>query len=337
MRNKLLRSILTLSLGMGMAFTASAQLGIDKDYVEPSGFSVGMNLGISDLWGDIGTQSPIDHYGNEDYFNNLHGMGGFFVRYSAHPAFAMRLGVNYGALYANDNWNYTAVKSAASPEDDAYQRYIRNQNVRSNTWEPYFMFELAPLRFNPESRGAMRRFQPYIMAGVSYFHFKPQTEYKTRAGDNLGWVDLYDLNVEGNGISVSEGFSKERVADSKPTYKLWQLAIPLGIGVKWDIGRRLALGVEYNYRYCFTDYLDNTSYKYISYNDLLLVHGGNIEKAQLAYELADRSWQVNPDLSQKPLNSPGQLRGNPSVNDSYSTFGIMLIFKVKNKKSPWWY
>lgn len=324
-------------IGTAAAMPVKAQLGIDKDYVEPPGFSVGMNLGISDLWGDVGTQNVINHYANDEYFNNLHAMGGLFVRYCAAPAFAMRLGVNHGSLYANDNWNYTAAKSAKSIEDDSYQRYMRNQNVRSRTWEGYFLFEFSPLRLNPSALVARRRFQPYIMAGVGYFHFKPQTEYVTRAGNSKGWIDLYDLNLEGNGITKDKypGLSEEVYKNSPATYSLWQLCIPLGLGVKWDIGRHLALGIEYNYRYCFTDYLDGVSGKYIDPALFDIIHAGDPAKAGLARELYDRSWQRTID--QQPLNIPGNNRGNPSVNDAYSTFGVMLMFKIPGRKDPWWY
>ncbi len=323
----MLRGILIICVSVATVFSASAQLGIDKEYVEPPGFSLGMTIGICDLWADIGTQKVIDHYTNDKYFNDLHAMGGLFGRYTAAPALAMRLGVNYGTLYAHDNWNNSGTKTATSIESDYFQRYLRNQNIRARTWEGYFMFEFNPLRLNPESRIALRRFQPYLMAGVGYFHFKPQVEYITRTGINKGFVDVYDLNIEGAGLI------KEVYKDSPEKYKLWQLNIPLGIGVKWDIGRRLALGVEYVYRYCFTDYLDNVSGKYVDPSLYTLIHLNNPQNAALAAEVADQSYQILPDAKA----TPGTLRGNPGVNDAYSTFGLTLIFKIKNKKYPWWY
>jgi hypothetical protein len=327
MRKTFIRSILTLAISGAVAGSANAQLGHSKEYVEPPGWSIGTNIGLADLWGDVGTKSIIDHYANEKYWGKPHFMGGLFVRYSAHPAFAIRLGANYGTLYATDEWNKQKAESASSASDDAYQRYMRNQEIRANIWETSLLFEITPRRFNYESLGARKRFQPYLLLGVSYFHFKPTAKYIDRDGNDRGYVDLYDLNIEANGLP------NEIYSDSKPTYNLWQLAVPAGLGVRWDIGRRLAFGIEWLYRLTFTDYLDNVSGKYVDPMLYQSIHAKDPRKASLAYEMQDRSYIIDKSYQ----HSPGQNRGNASNKDSYSTFGFTLIFKVPSKKSPWWY
>ena len=322
MRKKLIRSIFTLCVSIGSFGTVNAQLGQSKEYVEPPGWSVGMNIGLLDLWSDVGTKSILDHYINSNY--KPHFMGGIFVRYTIHPALALRLGGNYGTLYANDDWNQDKAETAASIEDDAFQRYVRNLQVKANTWETNFLIEFNPLRMNVDTRGARKRFQPYLLAGFSYFHFKPTAEYIDRDGNNRGYVNLHDLNIEGNGF--------ENWDEAPAPYELWQMAVPLGLGVKWDIGKQLVLGIEYMYRMTFTDYLDNVSNKYVDpgmyYTNL------TPQKAALATEMADRSWLImGPDYR----NPPGANRGNPSVNDAFSTFGLTVIFKIPSRKTPWWY
>lgn len=328
MRKTIIRSILSICVTAAAVSTANAQLGISKEYVEPPGWSVGMNLGLADLWGDVGTKSVIDHYANNKYWGKPHFMGGLFARYSAHPALAFRFGINYGTLYASDDWNQSKAEKAASIEDDAFQRYVRNLSVRSHTWEGSFLLEFTPRRLNVESRGARRRFQPYILAGVAAFHFKPQAKYIDPAGNDWGYVNLYDLHIEGDGLS------SDVYPDAPKKYSLWQIAVPLGLGVKWDIGRRLALGVEYLYRMTFTDYIDNVSGKYIDpnlYNDPSL--GLTPQEAALAAQMQDPSYRID----QQYAHSPGQQRGNAAVKDGYSTFGITIIFKVPSRKTPWWF
>lgn len=328
MRNKFIRCILTFCFSAAAAGTANAQLGHSKEYVEPPGWSIGMNVGLADLWSDVGTQSIVTHYANEKYWGKPHFMGGLFIRYSAHPALAMRLGGNFGTLYASDEWNKTAAESATSIEDDSYQRYIRNLSVRSITWEANFLFEITPRRLNYESLGARKRFQPFLLLGIGYFHFKPQAKYVDRAGNDRGYVNLYDLHLEGDGLP------SEVYKDAPAKYSLWQMEIPMGLGVKWDIGKRLALGIEYLYRYTFTDYIDNVSGNYI--DPSLYSHpamGLSESEAALAAEMADRSWQIDQSLH----HNAGEKRGNSAVKDAFSTFGVSVIFKVPSRKTPWWY
>ncbi|HRO43155.1 MAG TPA: hypothetical protein PL009_09995 [Flavipsychrobacter sp.] len=327
MRKTFIRSIFTLGIAAAATSTANAQLGHSKEYIEPPGWSIGTTAGLADLWSDVGTKSIIDHYGNSKYWGKPHFMGGLFVRYSAHPAFAIRLGANYGTLYANDDWNEQKARTAASTNEDAYQRYLRNQQVRSNIWETSLLFEITPRRINYESLSARKRFQPYLLVGVGYFHFKPTAKYIDKEGNDRGYVNLHDLNLEANGLP------NEVYSDSKAKYNLWQLAVPAGIGVRWDIGRRLALGVEWLYRLTFTDYLDNVSGKYVDPMLYAGIHANDPGKAALAAEMQDRSWQVDKSVS----HAAGENRGNASNKDSYSTFGLTLIFKVPSKKTPWWY
>ena len=113
MQARFFRNLLVLSLGLAsVAFTANAQ-NASRIYVEPDGWSLGMNVGESDLWGDVGTKSVIDHYTNSKYFDKMAFMGGLYGRYTVHPCFAIRLGINYGTLYATDKWNYDKAKNAA--------------------------------------------------------------------------------------------------------------------------------------------------------------------------------------------------------------------------------
>ena len=326
MRKTFIRSILSVTLLATLAGKAHAQIGLSKEYVEPPGWSIGTSVGLLDLWSDVGTKSILDHYGNSAYWNKPHFMGGLFVRYSAHPSFAFRIGGYYGTLYANDIWNKQKAEQAESIEDDSYQRYLRNLSIRANTWEGSLLFEIAPFRFNPESAGAMRRFQPLLLLGVGAMHFKPQAEYIDRNKVNRGYVDLYELHVEG------DGFPKQAYGDAPDKYELWQVVVPMGLGVRWDIGRRLSLGVEWLYRYTFTDYLDNVSGKYMD----PAVYNANLpaDKAFLANEMQDKTWLINHNL---PAHSKDEYRGNPDNKDGYSTFGLTFIFKVPSKKDPWWY
>ncbi len=325
MRKKLVRSLLVLSVSAA-AFTATAQPAIPREYVETPGFSLGMNFGLADLWGDVGTQSPIDHYANSKYWDKPCFMGGVFIRYTSHPVWAVKLALNYGTLYATDQWNIDKAKKAKNIDEDAFQRYLRNQDVRANTWEGTLMFELVPLRFNSESRAANKRLQPFITAGIGAFHFQPQTTVPDLVYGHTKWVNVHDLHLEGDGVT----YDKPKAGFAMKT-SLWQMCVPMGAGLRWDVNEDMTIGFEYVYRMTTTDRLDNVSDEYATpdYFDSHL----SPEKAELAKKLYDKSYVIEPSVTHKPWS----VRGNKNVLDGYSTISFSFIYKLKDNKIPWWH
>ncbi|MCB0697523.1 MAG: hypothetical protein KDC07_09180 [Chitinophagaceae bacterium] len=320
MRKSLIRSLLVIGIS-ATTISAYAQPAIPRKYVENPGVSVGMNFGLSDLWGDVGTQSVIDHYGNERYWSKPHFMGGIFMRFCAHPSLAFRINLNYGTLYANDDWNINKAKEAKSVEDDAFQRYLRNQDARANVWESTVMFEIMPLRFNSESKMANKKMQPYIAFGAGAFHYRPQTSLIDPLTGHKKWVYTKDLKLEGEGLPNSNAINRN----------LWQLCVPVGAGLRWNVGKQMNIGVEWSYRLTTTDRLDNVSSVYLSpdYYDRYL----DPKDAAIAKQVYDKSWYIEPSYT----NAPGSPRGNKDVLDGYSTFSIQLIYRLESNKIPWWY
>jgi opacity protein-like surface antigen len=322
MRNKILSS-LSITL---LAFTMTAKAQPDYAYIERKGWSLGMNVGIGDLWGDVGTKSPIEHYKNDKYSSYLNVSGGLFVRYTFKPAFVFRAAVNYGTFAAGDNMNVNLAKKALKYESDEVQRYQRNLDVKTNIWEGSVMFEINPLRFNPLSRTARMHFQPYLLVGISGYHFVSKGRFVAKnnaAGASNGqYIKLYDLHIEGDGFK----------GDGMPAaYSKWQMAVPLGIGGKWDLSPKMALGIEYVYRMCFTDYLDGVSQNYID-PKLYKENGLTDQQAIIATAMRDKSWEIDKNK----IHKTGEKRGNNAGGDAYSTISISLYYKFKSRANPWW-
>ena len=318
MQVRFIRTLLVFCISIGVAYTTSAQ-NAARVFAEPDGWSIGTNIGITDLWGNVGTESIIDHYTNSHYTDKMCFMGGLFGRYSIHPAVAIRLMVNYGVLYATDNWNKdkaTVQGQVIQEGSDPVQRYLREQNAKDQTEEGTFLFELNPFRINPESKSAQRRGQLFFAAGIAVFHFTP---YST-VGNSNSYVKTYNLDLEGQGWGGS--YPKQ--------YSLWQPAIPLGLGWKWDIGQHLNLGIEYMYRYTFCKYLDGVSGKYV--DPRAFYAHMNPEQAALAESVADKEQYYNHQIA----NTAGNLRGNGG-NESYSTFTITFYYKIHSRSREWWH
>lgn len=320
MRKSLIRSLLVIGIS-ATTISAFAQPAIPRKYVENPGVSVGMNFGLADLWGDVGTAGPVDHYANERYWSKPHFMGGIFMRFTGHPSMALRLNLNYGTLYANDDWNINKAKDAKSIEEDAFQRYLRNQDARANVWEGTAMIEIMPLRFNSESKMANKKMQPYVALGAGVFHYRPQTSLIDPVTGHKKWVYTKELRLEGEGIPNSNSAQRN----------LWQLCVPLGAGLRWNVGKQMNIGFEWSYRMTTTDRLDNVSSVYLSpdFYDRYL----SPEDAAVAKQVYDKSWAIEPASE----NPPGSIRGNKDVLDGYSTFSIQIIYRLESNKTPWWY
>src|SRR5690606_19388077 len=114
-------------------------------------------------------------------------------------------------------------------------------------------------------------------------------------------------------------------------YSLWSYAGVGGIGVRFDIGKGLGLGLEYQLRYTFTDYLDDVSGQYIDPLHMDIAYIDQYGKSRLAKKMADRSDEIIPGYK----HQPGEMRGDPSNNDMYSTVSVMFFWKIKKRDTPW--
>ncbi len=316
MRARSIRNFFILIIASCATATSSYAQDASRIFIEPDGWSIGTNIGLTDLWGDVGTKVFLDHYTNSKYFDKVAAMGGMFGRYTIHPCLGLKFGVNYGVLYATDEWNYDKAQYAPTQGSDYYQRYARQQKARASVFEGNFMVEFTPLRFNPEKERANKRGQVVFGLGIGYFHFTPQN---TVALGNK-FINTYDLHIEGDGFGP--GFP--------PSYSLWQFCIPMSIAYRWDIGKHLNLGFEFMYRKTFTDYLDGVSGKYIDpaeYKKHL-----SASEAATAALIQDKEYYHN--LGQP--NVAGNIRGNSSNNDAYSSFSVTLYYKLLAREGKWW-
>jgi len=240
----------------------------------------GISVGLSSYQGDL---APNSISGS---FSQLHFSGGVFGRYNINNFLAAKLAINYGKLSGND-------ESAASESQQ-----LRNFSFRSNVFEAALTGEINILGYQPYNYE--RTFSPYIFAGIGYFHFKPEAFY-----DNE-WVGLRDLGTEGQGI---DGYDEK--------YKLFEIAIPFGLGVKYALNDQWNIGLEVGLRKTFTDYIDDVSGLY---GDNSEIRAGN---GALAAALNDRTGELT---SEPPLRVPTSQRGNADKDDTYMISGIFISY-----------
>jgi hypothetical protein len=193
--------------------------------------------------------------------------------------------------------------------DDKYAKkadlVARNLNFKSFIWDVSF---LAEYDFVDKDE---YNIVPYGFLGLGIFHFNPYTYDSV-----VGKVYLRDIGTEGQFLEGS-GYPKP--------YSRTQLNVPFGLGLRYEVSETVTLGVEFNYRFLFTDYLDDVSSStYVDPNLFLAspyYKSHNID--QLAYRL---SYRADP----KSDYNIYRRRGNPSRKDSYYSFQITATFSLGN-------
>lgn len=272
----------------------------NNTYNTPVMFEIGASVGVMNCLTDIGGTAGLGKKFVKDLNignNQLNGSLYFSATYK--EAVALRVEGTFGHVKAYD--------SILVDVQSTTPRYNRNLSFSSKISEISAVAEFYPIFIfvNWASRDDYPpKYSPYLIAGIGYYSFNPQTKLNGRT------VDLQPLSTEGQGFA--------EYPDRKQ-YKLQQINFPIGAGIKYELSSMLNLRAEFLYRILTTDYLDDLSTRYIDQSLFSKYFTG----AQLADALAlnDRR-RSDPKYPINPLG--GQIRGKSTNNDAYFSFNIKL-------------
>lgn len=222
-------------------------------------------------------------------FSQTRFAGGLYYRYNIDTRWAFRMGLTYGRLTA----------------DDKHFNNPRSLNFRNDIFDVGATIEVNFLNFFIGS-AKQYKFTPYLTAGVAVCFSNPKAYYFNNINNKTEWVALQPLHTEGQGLS-----------GNPKNYSLAQFAIPFGIGFRYSLSKRVAIGIEWTMRLTFNDYLDDVSGAYAD-PDRLLSEYGNLS----AY-FSDPS-EVKHEV--------GSQRGNKGTFDWYSFAGITVSVKLGSEK-----
>jgi hypothetical protein len=158
--------------------------------------------------------------------------------YKIKPRLTLRGAVSYGRIKGDDfdNANY---------EEENIYRKMRNLNFRNQIYE--LKFDIIIDLFKYQGKYHKRPdYNPYFFTGLAYFYHNP--EIQTPDGS---WVYAKPLHTEGQGL-----------AGGPKNYSLHQIALPIGLGIKYKLSRQFDLAFEVGWRFTLTDYLDDIGGKY---------------------------------------------------------------------------
>ena len=222
--------------------------------------------------------------------------GGFY-RINFTRNIAAKLSVNYARIGGADSLSGIATQRA------------RNLSFRTDIIEASLVAEYYFFTMNNLSRSSRSRidFGSYIFAGGGVALFYPYAQYDNK------WYYLRPLQTEG--------------VDN--AYDVMTVAVPLGAGATFTFDKKIKLGIEFGYRFTFTDYLDDISTRYAFEEDLPF---------QESILLANRSEEAfrrgDAELAGfAPYFSEGSRRGNPEANDGYFLGQISISYTITNRNS----
>lgn len=240
------------------------------------------------------SQLNISAYaGFMNYDGDLQGKS--FTLNQSQPAFGLGIGYSFLDRFSV-SYNIIAGKVGASDaKSNSQGRISRNLDFSSPITEANILFEASLFRF-PD-----HKITPYGFAGVAAFRMNPYT-----VDQNNEKIYLQPLNTEGQGLP--------EFPDRTP-YKLTQVAIPFGAGVKYAINDFFTIAAEVSLRKTFTDYIDDVSSRnYVDTSLLAAAYGP--QSAALSF----RAVEINPSASL------ASVRGNPNKKDSYYTCLLKLTY-----------
>ncbi len=231
----------------------------------------------------IGTSNYIGDLSGQRLSNQeYHGALGVFGRYNANKRFAAKASLTKGMLSGTD----ATARSLEIRE--------RNLSFRSYLTELAVTGEMNLSEYNIRAgKGSV----PYVFMGLAVTRFNPQAEIRGV------WHDLQPLHTEGK------------------KYTRNTLAVPFGLGMRFNISYKLNFGLEFGARFTSTDYLDDVS---TYYPDVFGMRSTSPMSAALSY----RSPEVTGTFGENPVGKP---RGDMANNDWYLFAGINVSVNLTDK------
>jgi hypothetical protein len=203
--------------------------------------------------------------------------GGAFVKRNFDGYLSLKLGYTYGVI------------SGADSLSSNVQAFSRNLSFKTQLSELSLTGEFNFMEYVPSVSKNM--YTPYVYAGIAYTGYTPQAVYQGQT------YDLRTLQTEG------------------VSYPGSTIAVPFGIGIKYNIAGRLTLGADLGYRIASTDYIDDVSGVYPDRTKL---------QTPLSAALSDRS--VNH------TGIPGTQRGDLRPKDTYIFAGFTISYTFITQK-----
>ena len=218
----------------------------DKYYENAVVIEIGASFGVMNSLTDLGGRKGVGKKFIKDLnWKNAKPSYGFYTMAMYQNIIGLRLEGTFGEVTAYDS----ILKDVKTT---TFGRYERNLSFKSKIADFQLALEIHPLMFKNYDGEEPPRISPYGVIGVGYYLFDPQ------ANLNGEWFSLQPLRTEGQGF---------REYPDRTPYKLTQINISAGAGLKYEINSVFNARLEFNHRILSTEYLDDVSTNCLAQRD----------------------------------------------------------------------
>ena len=294
--------LLICSISFIRSYSQAFLFGGDNSKVE-----IGVNFGPSFFLGDLGGNRGKGTGFLKDLNLDLTKMmKGAFLTVYPNSWLGLRVSADITYLEGRDDIIRT------NGIDELWRKQ-RNLDFKTDIIEAYGCVEVFPTMFFNRNAEFEPRLRPYGLAGIGIFHFNPKGSL-TDANGNKTWYNLQPLHTEGEGMA--------EYPQSKP-YKLTQMNIPIGGGLKYYASDRINFSAEVLYRKTFTDYIDDVSKNYV--DPKYFAKNLSAGSAIIAAQIYDKTIPIIfPGMTRWP---EGTQRGDNKNADTY--FSIVARIGIR--------
>jgi hypothetical protein len=243
---------------------------------------------------------------------------------------------------------YDETKELEGKSGTELRNYLRGISFRNDLFGTMVNFTYTHYanRFLPLSR---QKLCYYFLAGVGVFYGEPKADLfkgsvslnnryyywtdgsvRTAAQDSkmpneiiekdgVYETNLRDWHTEGQGSTTENG--------SRKKYSSVNVGFPTGFGIRYGLSKSLTVSAEFDYYFFLTDYLDDVSERYATYDELK----SSFPDAN-QYELAKYISDPTGRGTNGTIGRGTSPRGNPGMKDTFTFFGIEVAYNFTWKE-----
>ncbi|MCC7233633.1 MAG: hypothetical protein IT242_11880 [Bacteroidia bacterium] len=305
---------------------------------------LGLSVGAVNYVGDLGNEkhfpfsslAPGSAVTISGFLNNPEKSG------TRLPAFDLQFRISWHRL------QYDETSALNGRQGDQLRNYLRGLSFRNDLigTEAGLTYNFYPRKNIPLTKP---QFSFFLMAGVGVFWGTPKADLfrgdpspgsryyfwndgtirdiaqnATQTGNIIEKDGEYETSLN-EWMTEGQGYNKE--IHKKQPYDNCNIGFPVGFGIHYRYNPMLTISAEFNYYFFLTDYLDDVSGSYATFEELK-ANFTDPMKYEMAKYISDPTGKGTNGLA-GPATSP---RGNPDLKDAFTFVSLQVSYKITWRK-----